>query len=68
MNNDPSYAEIQEPPTNRPTIFHTHVAVEASTALYILLDLPILRSTKGKLVAEYAAQVQTPCKLCLSMS
>ena len=34
-----------------------HIAVEASTALNNLLDLPILRSTKGKLVAEYAVEV-----------
>ena len=36
-----------------------HIAVEASTALNKLLDHPVLRATKGKLVAEYAVEVHS---------
>ena len=33
------------------------IAVEASSALNNLLDLPVLRSKKGRIVAEYAVEV-----------
>ena len=36
-----------------------HIAIEASTTLKKLLDLPVLRATKGKLVAEYAVEVHS---------
>ena len=34
-----------------------HIAIEASTAPNNLLDLPVLRTNKGKLIAEYAIDV-----------
>ena len=46
-----------------------HIATEASTALKNLQDLPVLRTTKGKLVTEYAFEVHnavsalSQCKL-----
>ena len=36
-----------------------HIAIKASTTLNKLLDYPVLRATKGKLVAEYAVQVHS---------
>ena len=36
-----------------------HIAIEASTTLNKLLHLPVLRATKGKIVAEYAVEVHS---------
>ena len=36
-----------------------HIAIKASTTLNKLLDYPVLRATKGKLVAEYAVEVHS---------
>ena len=36
-----------------------HISIEASTTLNKLLDLPVLRATKGKIVADYAVDVHS---------